>query len=329
MEKVRIGCIGTGGNTRAHLRRYSSIPEAEIVAFADPSKESLDRMAEEFPQFGALPQFDNHPDMLAQVEMDAVLISSPHTLHYQQGLDVLAAGKHLLLEKPMVCQTVRAKSLIQAAKEADRLLMISYQRHFQGPYLYIRDQLRSGALGEIQFVAALQSQNWLNLTVGKWRQKMSLSGGGQLNDSGSHLVDILLWTTGLRAEAVLGFTDNMGTEVDIDSATTIRFTNGAHGTLSIIGNSPMWWEEFSIWGTKGTLLYRNGTVLQGSFGQSEMTEVTQFPDDSTPDRNFVDAVLGRAEIQVPPECGLAVIELTEAIWRSAEEERIVKVSDLT
>jgi len=329
MDKVRIGFIGAGGIARAHVRRLKTIPEAEIVALNDPSEASLALMTEEFPELAEVPQFTDYQEMLAKVEMDAVEIHSPHTLHFEQGMDVLAAGKHLLMEKPMVCQTSRAKALIEAAKKADRLLMISYQRHFQGPHVYIRDQLQSGALGEIQFVAALQSQDWLNLTVGKWRQKKSLSGGGQLNDSGSHLVDILLWTTGLRADTVLGFTDNMGTEVDIDSATSIRFTNGAHGTLSIIGNSPMWWEEFSIWGTKGTLLYRNGTVLQRSYDDEEMVEVSDFPPDSTPDQNFVDAVLGRDEVRVPPECGLAVIELTEAIWRSAETGSIVKVSDLT
>ena len=90
----------------------------------------------------------------------------------------------------------------------------------------------------------------------------------------------------------------------------------------------MWWEEFSIWGSEGAILYRNGSILQRAYGEEEMREVTQLPADSTPDRNFVDAILGRDAVGVPPECGLRVIELTEAAWRSAELNRPVSVREL-
>ncbi len=325
-DRVRIGFIGAGGIARSHMRRLAAISEAEVVAFAEPSEASMARMIEAFPEVVDVPVLADHREMLASVEMDAVEILSPHTQHYQQGLDVFAAGKHLLMEKPMVCTVAHAHSLMRAA--ADRVFMISYQRHFQGPYIYIREQIRQGALGELQYVAALQAQNWLRNTRGKWRQDKALSGGGQLNDSGSHLVDILLWTTGLAAESVFSYQRNYETEVDIDSAISLKFTNGAQGTLSIVGDSPMWWEEFSIWGTEGVILYRNGTVLQRAHAESAMTEVTELPLDSTPDQNFIDAILGRDEVRVPPECGLRVIELTEAAWKSAELGREVRVADL-
>ncbi|HUV94333.1 MAG TPA: Gfo/Idh/MocA family oxidoreductase [Anaerolineae bacterium] len=325
-DRVRIGFIGAGGIARSHMRRLVTIPEAEVVAFAEPSESSMARMVEAFPEVAGVPVFADHREMLSSVEMDAVEILSPHTQHYQQGLDVFAAGKHLLMEKPMVCTVAHARPLMRAA--GDSVFMISYQRHFQGPYIYIREQIQQGALGELQYVAALQAQNWLRNTRGKWRQEKALSGGGQLNDSGSHLVDILLWTTGLAAESVFAYQGNYNTEVDIDSALSLRFTNGAQGTLSIVGDSPMWWEEFSIWGSEGVILYRNGTILQRAYGQSEMTEVTELPNDSTPDQNFIDAILGRDEVRVPPECGLRVIELTEAAWKSAELGRAVRVAEL-
>jgi len=248
-------------------------------------------------------------------------------LHHRQILDCLGSGKHVLTEKPMVCSAAHAKEVMAA--QGDRVLMISYQRHFQGPYIYIRDQVRSGALGELTYVAALQGQNWLNSQRGAWRSDPALSGGGQLNDSGSHLVDILLWTTGLAAEEVSATINSYDLPVDIDSAISIRFANGARGTLSIIGNSPMWWEEFSVWGSEGCLLYRNGTIMQRRFDEEIMVEPTELPADSTPDRNFVDVILGRDTNRVPAECGLRVIELTEAAWRSAELGRPVQVNELT
>lgn len=326
VQRVRIGFIGAGGIARAHVKRLLEIPEAEIVAFAEPSPASIAKMVEAFPDMVRVPVFTDYREMLAKVPMDAVEIHTPHTQHCQQGLDVLATGKHLLMEKPLVCTTPDAHKLIAAGK--GKVFMISYQRHFQGPYLYIRDQIKKGVLGKLQYVAALQSQNWLRRTRGTWRQSKALSGGGQINDSGSHLIDILLWTTGLAAESVFAYMENHGSEVDIDSAVSLRFTNGALGTLSIIGDSPMWWEEFTVWGDQGALLYRNGKIMQQTHGATEMTEVTELPPDSTPDRNFVDAILGRDEVRVPPECGLRVIELTEAAWKSAELGRPVKVAEL-
>jgi len=325
-RKVRIGFIGAGGIARAHMKWLADIPEAEVVAFADPSEESMARMIEAHPETAQRPVFADYRDMLDSVEMDAVEIHTPHTQHFGQGLEVLRAGKHLLLEKPMVCTVRHARELIQAGK--GKVFMISYQRHLQGQYVYVRQQIRRGALGEVQYVAALQSQDWYRSQQGQWRQQKSLSGGGQLNDSGSHLVDILLWTTGLTAESVFAYIRNYDTEVDIDSALTLRFTNGAEGTISIVGDSPMWWEEFSVWGNGGVILCRNGRILQRAYGETEMQEVTELPEDSTPDRNFVDAILGRDKVRVPPECGLRVIELTEAAWRSAELGRPVRVEEL-
>jgi predicted dehydrogenase len=327
-----MGFIGAGGIARAHVRRLLDVPEAEIVAFAEPSEASMARMIEDYPHVKDVPVFADYRQMLAEVEMDAVQIHTPHTLHFDQATDCLAAGKHVLLEKPMVCTVPRAHALIEAV--GDRVLLISYQRHYQGPYIYIRDQIQSGVLGELQFVAAVQSQNWMNGTRGKWRQSLALSGGGQLNDSGSHLIDVLLWTTGLAAESVYADLARFDTEVDINTALTLRFTNGARGTLSVVGNSPMWWEEFSVWGSKGVLLYRNGTILQRAFDDPELRGMEmhvvdkELPASSTPDRNFVDAILGRDTVRVPPECGLRVIELTEAAWKSAELGRVVRVSEL-
>jgi predicted dehydrogenase len=177
-------------------------------------------------------------------------------------------------------------------------------------------------------VSALQSQDWLRWQKGKWRLQKALSGGGQINDSGSHLIDILLWTTGLVADSIFATMENFDTEVDINSALTMRFTNGAMGTMAIIGDAPNYWEEFSVWGEKGVLHLRNGKLMQQMWGETEIHEVTEFKPDSNPDQNFVDAILGRDEVRVPPECGLHTIELTEAAWKSAELGREVKVYEL-
>jgi predicted dehydrogenase len=177
----------------------------------------------------------------------------------------------------------------------------------------------SGEMGDIQFISALQDQRWYLGTQGLWRQQLSLSGGGQLNDSGSHLLDIVLWMTGLGVESVQAYMENFESEVDINSALTLRFKNGALGNLSVVGNSPVggMWEDITIWGTQAVVYIRNGKITYKAADADEAVEPTDLPEASTPDRNFYDAILGRDEVQVPPECGLRVIELTEAAWESA------------
>jgi predicted dehydrogenase len=322
MEKIRIGFIGAGGIARAHVRRLKAVPEAQVVAMAEPSPASRAAMVETHPETADCAWYSDYHEMLEVAELDAVEIHTPHTLHFQQAVDVLALDLPLLLEKPMVTTTADAEALIAAAK--NKILGISYQRHYQPMYIYVKQIIESGALGTLQYLAALQSQNWYHSQRGKWRQDPALSGGGQLNDSGSHLIDIMLWTTGLVPESVYASMENYESQVDIDSAIAIRFAGGAQGTISIIGDSPFWREDFSIWGSKGGLLYRNGQLLQ-QIGAGPLVEVTDLPQGSDPDVNFVNAILGREAIGAPPECGLEVIRFSEAAWRSAAEGRVVRI----
>lgn len=316
-DRVRVGLIGCGGMANTHLKWLNEIPEAEITALMDPSDAALRKTFERSPWVRGVPSYRDYHELLADPNVDAVQIHSPHTLHFQQAMDALAAGKHVLLEKPMVTSARDAHALIEAHAKTDRVLMISYQRHFMKEFRYARQVIRSGALGDIQYVAAFQGQGWLKGTRGTWRQTQELSGGGQINDSGSHLVDIILWVTGLRAAEVSAYQEFFDTPVDINTAASIKFQNGALGTLSIIGNAPAWWEDISFYGTEGALYIRHGQPLVHQNAEGKPVDTTDIGETTSPDRNWVDAILGRAEVEVPPTCGLAVIELTEAAWESA------------
>jgi len=326
-QKIRIGMIGCGGIAHGHVKRTLAIPEAEIVALNDTSPESIERMKTSIPEVAGLPVYDDYRKMLDGVELDAVQIATPHTLHFQQAMNSIDKGLHILLEKPMVCRVSHAKELMAHAEANKRIIVLSYQRHYQPEFRYIRKVIQSGEIGDVTYVSALQCQQWKKGTAGKWRQVPELSGGGQLNDSGSHLIDIILWTTGLSVEQVFGYLDNCGTPVDINSALTLKFTNGAQGTVSVVGDSPCWYEDFTIWGEKGVLFYRNGKLTCCN-PDGQICDPAELPEGSNPDQNLIDAILGRDKVWAPPECGLRVIELTEAAWKSAELGQAIPVAGL-
>jgi predicted dehydrogenase len=327
MAKIRMGFIGCGSNGSGHIGRCLDIPEVEIVGLCDISDESIRRCCERNPGVADVPVYGRHRELLERASLDAVQISTPHTLHFEQIIDALDSGLHVLTEKPMVCTVPHAEQVIGKAKEVGKILTIGYQRHLQPHFRYVRNQIRAGELGEIQFVAALQDQGWLRATSNTWRHQLALSGGGQINDSGSHLLDIILWMTGLEVEAVQAYMENFDGEVDINSALSVRFRNGAMGNFSIVGNSSVsgMWEDITIWGSKAVVYMRQGKVTVKVAGSTEVYEPSGLPGASSPDQNFVDALMGRDEVQAPPVCGLRVIEMSEAAWLSADKGRPVKV----
>lgn len=327
MEKIRMGFIGCGGNATGHIGRALEMSEIQVAGLCDVSAPNVDRVKARYPDLGETPVFADYQELLAKIALDAVEISTPHTLHFEQIMAALDRGLHVLTEKPMVCKSDHARAAIEKSQAAGKILMIAYQRHLAPQYRYIRNQIMAGELGEIQFLSALQDQNWYRGTLGTWRQQLSLSGGGQLNDSGSHLLDILLWMTGLEVAEVQAFQENFAAEVDINSALSLRFSNGALGNISVVGNSPVpgMWEDLTIWGSKAAVYLRNGQLTYKTALASEAFTPTGLPGATTPDRNFVDAILGRDAVQVPPVCGLRVIELTEAAWESVRTGRPARV----
>jgi predicted dehydrogenase len=329
MAKVRVGIIGTGGMAQGHIKRLAQNPEAEVAAFCDIKEAALKRTVENHPTLKDVPQFDDFRDMIANVKLDAIHIDTPHTIHYEQIMYGLDKGLHVLTEKPMVCTVEHAHHVVNKVKETGKVLVLAYQRHYQPEFLYIRDEIASGKYGAVQFVQGLQCQNWLEGCRGAWRHDPAHSGGGQLNDSGSHLLGVLLFTTGLTVDSVAGFIDNFDVPVDINSALSLRFVGGAQGNISVVGNAPTWHEDITIWCAHGIFFMRNGALEVCGPDRKRFTPTAEeMPKGSTPDDNFINAIQGKEPVGSPATWGLRVIELTEAAWKSAASHQITDVAHL-
>ncbi|HEX5322569.1 MAG TPA: Gfo/Idh/MocA family oxidoreductase [Capsulimonadaceae bacterium] len=318
-EDIRIGMIGVGGIAQGHITRLMNSPEAKIVAICDSSEKSIERtQTGHDKKLEKTPVYTDYRQLLEKERPDAVVICTPHTQHFQQAVDSLDSGAHVLLEKPMVNRVVEAQNLLKKIDQTKKVVALAYQRHTMPQFRYIKDKIASGEFGQVQFFNALQQQGWKKGTTGSWRQDPALSGGGQINDSGSHLLDIILWTTGLAPEKVAAFMDNKGTPVDINTALTVRFTSGAMGTISVVGDAAGWYEDITIWCEQGSFYVRNSSAfqVQGTDGKTFSPEPADMPAGTDVDINFIHAILGTEEVAAPPICGLRTIELTEAAWES-------------
>lgn len=318
-EQVRVGLIGTGGFSRTHVDRLQEVREATISALVDPDPGRIDALKRRFPHLADRPAYAGHTEMLEKESLDAVIIASPHNVHCEQIVDSLRAGLHVLTEKPMVCTIEEARKVMEEEQKAGKLVAVAYQRHAQGEFQFIKRCIESGVTGDVQFISAFQGQNWMKMVAGTWRQVQETSGGGQLNDSGSHLIDIMLWVTGLQVRKVSASIQNFDREVDINTALAVEFTNGAVGTLSVVGNCPIWWEDITINCAEWSFFIRQGslTYCTGDHAEVLTLQHTNYGGGS-PDSNFVNAILGREQVLAPSVCGLRTIELSEAAWKSAE-----------
>ena len=312
----------------SHIGRLLASADAEIVGLADPAKDSIEKTRADHPGLKDTPDFADHREMLEVTKPDAVAIATPHTLHMQHALDSFAAGCHILLEKPMVTSVAEARELLARRDELGKVLMVSYQRHYLPAYRYVAVAIARGDIGEIEYVAGLQTQAWVKGTAGSWRQDPEFSGGGQLIDSGSHLIDIIMYAVDQEVAGVMAYQADLSMPVNINSAISLRFENGALGTISVVGNGPRgMWEDVSFYGSEGAILLRTPsiedwrkTVITHENHKTGDVEVV-LPEESTPDENFIDVILGRDELKAPGESGLRVIQVTEAATRSAQSGR--------
>ena len=319
-RRVRVAFIGAGGNARGHMRAVHHDPEAEVVAICDSSEKALSDTTERVPEMKGLPSFTDYRRLISEVRPDGVIVSIPHTLHYEVAAHAMENGVSVEVEKPMTCTPGDARKLIALRDRSGLVLSVGYQRHYQGVWRWVRDQVAGGAYGPVHFVEAWQCQNWGG---GGWRGVPELSGGGQLNDSGSHLCDIMLWASGIRPNEVFAFQENRGLAVDRISAIAFHFPDAGVGTMSIVGESVRGMDEgMQFWCRDGRVRVdgidrsvRVTVYAPDGAAQPVPTEnLADYPVNK--DGNFVRAILGREEPQVPAECGLAVAAFTEAVYRS-------------
>ncbi len=315
-KKLRVAFIGCGGIAGRHAKAMLPDRRVEITHLVDTSKKSLKRFKERFPDLADLPEYADYRDVLGEV--DAVSINTPHTLHYRQVMDSLDRGLHVLCEKPLACTAVRARKIVEKVRQTRRKLQIAYQRRAMPQFRYVREQIRSRAIGRLCYVSVTLCQPWLAGTRGTWRRDPALSGGGQLNDSGSHIMDSLQWFVGRKPLYVSSFSHNRGTKVDIDSTVQIEFAQGVLASVVIIATAMPFDERWIIAGSEATLIVEGGVLKRVVDKYGPAVEV-KIPKRKAMDitRNWVDAIYGKAKLLSPARGVLDVVRITDAAWKSA------------
>ena len=136
-ETIRTGVIGVGNMGRHHARIWATMPGSRFVGMADPDIARVQELADQY----GVPAYADYHDLLGQVE--AVSIAAPTTLHYQIGLDCLAYGVHVLIEKPLAASVEEAQALVQAARQRGLVLQVGHVERFNPTFVELSHVLNN------------------------------------------------------------------------------------------------------------------------------------------------------------------------------------------
>ncbi len=327
---IHLAIVGCGGMASGwHVQQLALIPEVAVTALVDPMPESTRAFKEK--HFPEAKEYSSFEQLLASppAKLDAVLLVTPHALHYPQAKAALLAGLHVLVEKPMVTRSADAYDLWKAVMDTGLKLGITFQAPYTQEYQALAKLRDSGELGMPQIIQGWLAQGWMKGTAGKWRQDPRQSGGGQMYDSGAHVLNGMMWLMNSPVIEVGCFYNNAGAPVDINGVAIMKFQNGALGSVAIGGNSVGWDVSIQLQTDRG--VYKTGPH-GGSLdctrdGKKFYPPVTPDirPAGNSPHLNFVDAILGRADLQAPVRYGVLLSALMDALYESADNAKIVKV----
>src|SRR5262245_31489028 len=151
--------------------------------------------------------YATYDEMLADRRVDVVYIATPNALHATETLTALAAGKHVLVEKPMALSVADARLMAQAADGAGLLLGVGFHLRHHPVHREIRRTVLAGETGDIAFVAGTFGSNWVDPPPDAWQLSPELAGHGSITGLGVHLLDLLPWLIGQDIVEVSALSD--------------------------------------------------------------------------------------------------------------------------
>jgi predicted dehydrogenase len=237
LKKLRLGIIGLGYIGSVHLRHSLKVANASLAAVSDISKRAL----KEARNVGVRKTFDNYEQLLKDPEIDAVIIALPTHLHLQCVRQAAEKRKHIFLEKPLARNVQEAREIISVIQRNSVKLMIGYYLRFNPNFRSLKENINSGALGDVEIAYATdvscgpffhRMQDYAPTPVPEWWFNQELTGGGALIDLGSHMVNLLRWYFGEITDIKSHLTHRFNLDFE-DSATCLaKFKSGTLGIIS-------------------------------------------------------------------------------------------------
>ena len=335
---IRLGIAGIGwwGKTLVEAVQGRS----ELLRFVAAAASSKTPEHRAFADTHGLVLRASYAELLADPQVDAVLLATPPALHREQIMAAAAAGKHVFAEKPFTVTKAEAFDSVVAAQRADITLGLGYNRRFHPTWQDLRARIRGGALGNISHLSAtMTSSNGLKMPESAWRANRKTAPCGGLFPMAVHAIDAMIDLSGPFVEA---YTRSHRSVVpnDVDDTTTAILTTASGITATIttlMGTAPT--SRFEIFGSGGRAELTGATHSRGQSseerrmcvfsscivhpvdGDPQHIDVPRFDTVAAELESFASACAGGPAFPIPPDEMIAGSAAAEAIIKSARSGR--------
>ena len=299
--------------------------------------------AETFCRENGIKLADSYAAILADPEIDAVVIATPHTQHAQQVTQATQAGKHIFIEKPLTLDLASAKEVVAAAKSAGIVLAVGFNRRFHPSVVEIRNRLKSGRLGNVlSMVAQHVTSTGQFIPAGNWRAAADEAPGGAITAVGVHSIDKMIEFGGRVRDVWCNTTRVIPGPSDDTTTVMFRFENGATGLLFCTVASATNF-NFTLYGTKGlaeisrpnlqTLRFvPTSDVRPTGIVTAPPDEIIEYPDFDMLNAELIEfarCIREKQAYPVPIDDVLHGMAVFDAIVRSGKSQRIEAVETST
>jgi predicted dehydrogenase len=329
---LRVGLIGTGGIARAHANGWRAAAAAgtgQITALCDVSAAGLSAFEEALGVSG-LPRYGDWAALLAEAELDAVDICLPHHLHAPAVLAAAAAGKHILIEKPLCTTFAEAEQITEAVEGAGITLMCAHNQLFEAAIGEVRRRIDAGVIGTPQMVYSSDAFR-IDRTVEQWgwRAPLATAGGGVLIDTGYHPTYRLLYLAGSAPVAVTAMCGKFHCPIEGEDVANVlvQFANGMQGqvhTSWAFGLMPGAW-SYAVMGTGGMICGRGNEITQQAWGQSWQSETLPPADGFTGEvLHFCSRIAAGQPVLQSHVDGINVLKVILGAYQAVAQQRVIK-----
>lgn len=307
------------------VRRLSGNEAIQPVLVIEPSNERREQVAQH--GIRTVAAFE---DALTDDTIDAVVLTTPNTMHEEQVIATAGAGKHVFCEKPLGLTGASARRSVAACNDAGLVLGIGHERRFEPALQRVRTMIEAGELGTIMHAeSAFSHDKLIHVPAGDWRTSKSISPAAGMTAMGIHLSDLYISLFG-RVKTVQALTTNRVLDWETGDVVTVQlgFEAGMTASLSAVLATPHF-IRFHVFGSDQWVEVRNDThpdtpggiaeLVLAKTGEPMKTERYEWTDTVVANLEaFADAIRGRAPYPYTSEELVHNIEVLEAIARSSE-----------
>ena len=283
---IGVGIIGSGQIVLAnHIPGFALCPDTKIVALCDSNPATLERAK---LQTGVQAAYSDWRQVIARDDVNAVLIATPNYLHAPIALAAIAAGKHVMCEKPIAMNLAEALEMYHAAEKADVRHMTAFTYRFVPAMRYMNHLVHSGAVGRLYHFRAQRFQDWGTRNLA-WRQVKKLAGTGELGDMLSHRIDyghLLVGDVQRLVADLRRFLDNRGgqpSDLDDWAAIIAEYERDVTGVLESTklatgrGEGHYGQDLAEVNGSEGTIVFTTQKPLELRIGKPGGRDLESVP----------------------------------------------------